>query len=74
MGAMITTFRLLDFVDEKDILDNYRLQFERHASIMGWQRDTWAVLASKALDVYSGLSSLGIVTAAEGSFTKLKFY
>ena len=38
------------------------MRFERYATIVGWQRDTWAVrlsalLTDKALNVYFGLSS-----------------
>ena len=46
----------------KNNLDNYLLQFGRYATVGGWQLDTWAVcfsllLTSKALFVYSGISS-----------------
>ena len=60
--AVTKTPGLPGFVDRKDNLDNCLLQFERYATIAGWQRDTWAVwlsplLTGKALNVYSGLSS-----------------
>ena len=49
-------------MDGKDYLDNYLLQFERYATIAGWQRDMWTVrpsslLTGKALNVYSELSN-----------------
>ena len=62
VAAVTKTIGLPGFMDGKDNLDNYLLQFERCSTIAGWQRDTWAVrlsplLTGKALNVYSGLSS-----------------
>ena len=62
VAAVTETLGLPGFVDGEDNLDNYLLRFERYATIVGWQRDTWAVrlsrlLTGKALDVYFGLSS-----------------
>ena len=62
VAAVTKPHGLPGFVDGKSNLDDYLLRFKRYATIAGWQRDTGAVwlsplLISKALDVYSGLSS-----------------
>ena len=49
------------FVDGRDDLDNYLLQFERYATVAGWEKEAWAtqlspLLSSRALEVYSRLS------------------
>ena len=43
----------------KNNVDNNLLRFERYATTAGWKRDAWVspLLTSKALDVYSGISS-----------------
>ena len=30
------------FVDGRDDLDNYLLQFERYAAVAGWEKEAWA--------------------------------
>ena len=62
VAAVTKTSGLPAFMDRKDNLDNYLLRLKRYATIAGSKRDTWAVLLSslfisKALDIYSGLSS-----------------
>ena len=49
------------FVDGRDDLDNYLLQFERYATVAGWEKEAWAtqlspLLTGRALEVYSRLS------------------
>ena len=49
------------FVDVRDDLDNYLLQFERYVTVAGWEKEAWAtqltpLLSSQALEVYSRLS------------------
>ena len=60
MAAVTKTPGLPGFVDGKDNLDNYLLQFESYDTNAGWQQDKWAVrlsplLNGKTLDFYSGL-------------------
>ena len=49
------------FVDGRDDLDNYFLQFERYATVAGWEKEAWAtqlspLFSGRALEVYSRLS------------------
>ena len=49
------------FVDGRDDLDNYLLQFERYATVAGSEKEAWAtqlspLLSGRALEVYSRLS------------------
>ena len=46
------------FNEGKDVMDSYRLRFERYATAQKWEPDTWAtglsaLLQGKALDVYA---------------------
>ena len=58
--------KLPAFVDGKDDLDSYLQRFERFARSNNWDESTWstslsALLAGKALDVYSRLSETAAV-------------
>ena len=60
--AVTKTLGLPGIVDGKDNLDIYPVRFERYATIVGSQRDTWTVrlrplLTGRALNVNSGLFS-----------------
>ena len=58
---VVRTPPLPSFVDGKDNLDKCLLRFERYASVVKWNRSTWAtqlspLLTGKAVEVYNRLS------------------
>ena len=62
MAAGARAPELPSFVDGKDNLDSYLLRFERYATVVGWEKETWAtrlssLLSGRSLEVYSGLST-----------------
>ena len=72
VAAVTKTPWLHGFVDGKNNLGNYLLQFDRYAAIAGWLQNAWTVrlsplLTAKTLDVYLDYQEKGFVT-------EVKFY